>query len=81
MTINIEDLWEKTAENWPSELVSRTEVDKFTGGLFSAKTMANKDCLKEGPKTKIRFKRKVAYPKADLVAWLCSQSDSIEIIN
>lgn len=77
MNQKIKDLWEKTAEKWPSEIVAREEVYKFTGGLFTPKTLANLDALKEGPKTKIRYKRKVGYPKSALVEWLCSQNPVI----
>ena len=73
-----ESIWQKTADNWPSEIVARQEVSRFTGGLFTPKTMANLDSLGEGPKRKVRYKRKVGYPKKELVTWLCSQSAVIE---
>ena len=54
---------------WPSAVVARTEVEKFTGGILTGKYLANLDCLGEGP-DRLTCGRKVAYPVESLVAWL-----------
>jgi hypothetical protein len=60
------------ADNWPSQLVARTQqqLDKFSGGLLNARTLANADCLGTGPKNRVRIGRKVAYPVQSLVDWM-----------
>ena len=63
------DIFQEMAERWPSAVVARVEVERFTGGMMSAKYLANLDSLGEGP-TRIRCGRKVGYPTTDLVAWL-----------
>lgn len=49
-------------DRWPSNIVCRSEVSAFTGGLISAKTLANADCRGKGPTPRLRYGGKVAYP-------------------
>jgi hypothetical protein len=58
------------ADKWPSTLVARTEVGKFTGGILNEKTLANLDSLGMGPEDRIRIGRKICYPIESLIAWL-----------
>jgi hypothetical protein len=58
------------AHKWPSAIVSRDEIGRFSGGAVSARYLANLDSKKRGPKGRIRIGRKVAYPVAELVKWL-----------
>jgi hypothetical protein len=58
------------AEKWPSSIVARSEVRKFSGGLLSEKTMANMDSRGEGPAGRIRVGRKICYPVVNLVGWM-----------
>jgi len=60
---------------WDSPLVSRDQatLDKFSGGLLNARTLANADSLGVGPKGKIVMGRKVAYTKESLVEWMESK--------
>lgn len=58
---------------WPSPIVSRTEIEKFSGGLFTSKTLANLDSLGDGP-PRGRCGRKVFYPVDTLVTWLEARS-------
>ena len=60
------------AEKWPAPIVARDQrqLDKFSGGLICARTLANWDCQGLGPKPKIKVGRKVAYPVGALVAFL-----------
>lgn len=67
----IKDL-EELAARWPSGLVARTEIHKFTGGLLSGRTLANYDSRGEGP-PRVRLGRKVAYPTDELVRWLAAR--------
>jgi len=59
----------KLAEKWPSPVVSRTQVEKFSGGLLSPRTMANLDSLGEGP-PRGRMGRKVYYDVDALIEWM-----------
>jgi len=57
------------AQKWPSAIVARSEVGKFSGGLLNPRTMANYDSAGVGPK-KIKFGKKVGYSAEDLIAWM-----------
>lgn len=63
----------KLGRAWPSPIVSRTEISKFSGGLLSPRTLANLDSLGDGP-PRGRCGRKVFYPVDSLVAWLEARS-------
>lgn len=65
------------AEKWPSSMVSRSEIKKFTGGIMSEKYIANLDSAGLGPAGRVRVGRKVAYPVAELIAWLEARSSAI----
>lgn len=58
------------ADKWPSELVARREVERFTGGALRARTLANLDSLGQGPSVRLKIGRSVCYPVDVLVAWL-----------
>ena len=68
------DIFNKIAEKWPSSVVARVEIERFTGGLISSKYLANLDSLGQGPK-RITCGRKVAYPVDDFVQWLRKRSN------
>ena len=57
-------------EKWSSTFVPRSQVPKFTGGLFTVGTMANADCADVGPKGGFRVGRQWCYPVDELVSWL-----------
>lgn len=57
-------------KNWPSPIVAREEVGKFSGGLLNPRTMANQDAKKTGPAGKINMGRKVGYDVRLLVEWM-----------
>jgi len=57
-------------DRWPSSLVARAEVKKFSGGLISGKYLANLDSAGEGPPGAFRVGGKVAYPAERLAEWL-----------
>lgn len=65
------DLAARLKEFWPSPLVPRNEVGKFSGGLLNSGTMANLDSRGEGPQGKVAFgKVRVAYDRDLLIDWL-----------
>lgn len=57
---------------WGSPLVSRDQqtLDRATGGLINAKTLANLDSKGMGPRGRLRMGRKVAYPSHEFFVWL-----------
>jgi hypothetical protein len=61
-------------DKWPSEIVAREEVGRFTGGVMTPKTQANLDSVGEGPTEVIRIGRKVAYPLTSYIKWLESRA-------
>ena len=69
-----EELIKSLADSLPP-VITRAEAAKLTGGLVTASTLATEDCLGTGPKEKIRFGRKVAYPKKSLIDWLINKID------
>ena len=68
------------ADKWQSPLVARDQrqLDKFSGGLLNARTLANADSLGIGPKGRVKVGRKVAYPVESLVAWMQSKAEVTE---
>ena len=68
------DIFEQMMSRWPSAIVARTMIYDFSGGLISAKTMANLDCQGIGPE-RVKVGRKTGYPIDSLVAWLRERSD------
>jgi hypothetical protein len=64
------DIFEQMADGWGSEIVARTHIGKFTGGMIGAKTMANLDSQGMGPAEKLSIGRKTGYPVDSLIDWL-----------
>ena len=64
------DIFNEMANKWPSAVVARTEIEKFSGGLITPKSIANLDSLGKGIEGRIHVGRKVAYPIDELVGWL-----------
>jgi hypothetical protein len=67
------------ADNWPSALVARTQhqLDKFSGGILNARTLANEDSLGTGPKDRVKVGRKVAYPVKSLIAYMQGKMEGV----
>jgi predicted DNA-binding transcriptional regulator AlpA len=63
------------AASWPSPLVSRDNVEKFTGGIITQKTIANHDSKGTGPQGRVKIGRKVAYPVNAFIEWLESRAE------
>lgn len=64
------DVFDEMIARWPSSIVARTEIHKFTGGAISHRTFANLDCQGKGPPGRFYMGRKVVYPIRTLVLWL-----------
>lgn len=65
---------EKLAEKWPSHIVARTELERFSGGLLSGKYIANLDSLGVGP-PRGRCGRKIYYPVDSLIKWMLKRAE------
>jgi hypothetical protein len=64
------DIFEAMVDVWPSAVVARTSIDKFSGGMLSSKTMANFDSQGAGIKDRFSVGRKVCYPVDSLIEWM-----------
>ena len=63
------ELAREMVDRWPSAIVARQEIGKFSGGAISPRTVANLDSLGRGPE-KIQVGRKTCYRAIDLATWL-----------
>jgi len=61
---------EKLDSAWPSEIVARSEVGTFSGGLIKPRYLANLDSKGQGPEGRFMCGAKTAYDKSSLLAWL-----------
>jgi predicted DNA-binding transcriptional regulator AlpA len=50
--------------------ITRTQVAEKLGGWIAVGTLANLDSEGRGPAGRVIMGRKVAYPRAELIAWL-----------
>lgn len=67
---DLNDHFNLLKKSWPSALVARSEVSRFSGGIISARYLANLDCRGLGPKDRLRVGRKVVYPINSLIKFL-----------
>ncbi len=74
-------IFQEMANRWPSSMVARTEVERFTGGIISEKYIANLDSAGKGPIGRIRVGRKIAYPVTEFIAWLEGRSTIVSSQN
>lgn len=58
--------------------LSREEVSKLSGGIVNPKTLANLDCIGQGPAGAIRVGRKVAYPVEEVIRFLEDRAVPVE---
>lgn len=61
-------------------IIARGDAGRFTGGLVSPKTLANHDSEGTGPRVRIRFCKKVAYPLAYFLEYLESQGIKVVVV-
>lgn len=62
--------FKKLDEDWPSPFVARSEMEKFTKGLYKGISLNAYGSRKCGIKRKILRGTKVIYLKADVIEWL-----------
>lgn len=72
------DVFDEMVERWPSAIVARTAIKKFTGGTISGKYMANLDALKIGCK-RVKISGRVAYPTKSLANWMRGRAEKTTI--
>lgn len=65
------------AEKWPSTIVARSEVGRFSGGLLNPRTLANLDALGCGVRNRVKCGRRIAYPVESLIEFLESKSTQL----
>ena len=79
----MKDVFDEMADSWPSEIIARTEIKVFTGGLISPGYIANLDSQGKGPIGRFKVGRKTSYRKKSLVDWLrerASVQNSVQIV-
>lgn len=64
----------KLAEKWPSPIVYRGQVERFTGGFITPRYLSNLDSQGKGPKNRIRIGWKVGYDVQEFIKWLESKA-------
>lgn len=62
----------------PGPYITRNTLELITGGLITAKYLANLDCAGKGPEGRVRVGRKIAYPTLNAVRWLEERTKSVE---
>jgi len=74
------DIYDELATRWPSPIVARKEVGRFSGGVLNPRSMANLDSLGEGVPGKFQAApRKIAYPVKELVKWMRDRAAKTKI--
>jgi hypothetical protein len=71
------DIFDQMGERWGSPLCARTSIEKFTGDMISAKTMANLDCQGIGPE-RVKIGRRTGYPVKSLIEWLRGRAEDVK---
>lgn len=58
--------------NWEAPYIPREQesLDRATGGMIKAKTLANLDSKGEGPDGRVKCGRKVFYPTGSFLSWM-----------
>lgn len=72
------DVFKDMAVRWPSSIIARAEVEKFTGGGIKPKTLANADSKGVGPKGRFLVGRRVCYPVQSLLEFLSQNVKEID---
>ncbi len=59
------------ADKWPTTIVARSELGKFTGGILDSRTQANLDCKPDKDSIpRFRMNKKIFYEVKDVIAFL-----------
>ena len=62
--------FDELAEKWPSTVVSRSEIRKFSGGILSPRYLANLDSEGKGIPGRMLVGNKVVYKVSDAIKFL-----------
>jgi len=65
------------ADSWPSSFVTRSQIEKFSGGMTTSQSMAVFDCKGLGPEGRIIINKKTAYPVESVIRWLESRAMAV----
>lgn len=71
------DVFDQMAARWPSSIVARAEVKKFTGGGISPKTLANADSKGTGPEGPFFMGRRICYTVPAFLEWLRNRTKKV----
>lgn len=66
------EILRKIDEAWSPPIVLRKDIEKFSCGLITVKTMATLDSRGNGARN-IRINGKITYNKKALISWLASR--------
>jgi hypothetical protein len=75
---NLEEDFRLLKEAWPSALVARDQIERFSGGIITSKYIRNLDSRGLGPAERIRTGRKISYNVDILIMWLKDRSTKLE---
>ena len=64
--------FQQLADRWDSDVIARDQhhLDRFSGGLLNARTLANADAKGTGPSCKFKMGNKVFYTVSSLIEWM-----------
>ncbi len=65
----LEKHWQEIYDALPP-LASRVQIQQATGGLISARTLANRDARGTGIPGKTTMFNKVCYPRENVIPWM-----------
>lgn len=66
----LKTLYEDLVSQWPSSIVSRSELGIFSGGVLHPRTVANWDSRGEGITPSYRCGRKIFYRSSDVARFI-----------
>lgn len=72
-----EDLIKEMVEKWPSPIVARRCVERFSGGGVKYGTAANADSAGTGPEGRFKIGKTVMYPAESLARWIIEKSNPV----
>jgi hypothetical protein len=64
--------------SWKDPIVPRKFALQASCGIITPKSLANLDCLGEGPQNAFRIGRQTVYPRDAFFDWLASRAKPIE---
>ncbi len=73
--------FDNLAEKWPSTVVCRSEIGKFSGGILTPRYVANLDSAGRGISGRIRVGRKICYPVQNVIRFLEKRAQEVDCEN